>query len=362
MPYDWGNKIKFDIYGSSHGPCVGIKMSGIMAGERVDMDELTDFMLRRAPGRSALSSARRELDFPVFISGLENGYTTGGDLVIEIKNTDARPFDYETIKDVPRPGHADYAVWLKTEGCEDMRGGGKFSGRMTAPLCAAGGVCIQILRRRGIDICAHVYSVAVEMDEPFEPMGESGNVFETIRRSEFPVKSMASGERMKEIIKSAASEGDSVGGIVECMITGLPAGVGGALLDGVESSIAALVFSVPAVKGVEFGKGFSASCVRGSENNDGYCVRGGKVTPLTNNAGGILGGITTGMPVIFRAAFKPVPSISKPQRSVNMKTLEEKEISVPGRHDPCIAPRAVPVVEAAAAIAILDLLERENEL
>lgn len=361
MPYSWGKKIKFDIYGASHDKSVGIRIFGIPAGEKIDMDELSRFMRRRAPGHSELTSKRCENDIPVFLSGMTDGVTDGKELVIDIANADVRSSDYETIRTVPRPGHADYALWFKSGGTAQVSGGGRFSGRMTAPICAAGGVCMQILKRRGIEVCAHIASVCTVFDEAFDPMGESAELFELLHRKSFPVKNNEAGERMKSAILSAAAEGNSLGGTVECMITGVPAGFGGELLDGIESAIASLLFAVPAVKGVEFGAGFSAAEMRGSENNDEYRIQNGRAVPVSNHAGGILGGISTGMPILFRAAFKPVPSIAKEQKSVDLQTMEEVTISVHGRHDPCILPRAVPIVEAAAAIAVLDILEGENE-
>lgn len=361
MWYNYGNKLQFEIYGASHEPCIGIRMKGLPAGESIDLGVLHAFMRRRAPGQADFASGRSEPDVPELMAGLENGKTTGEELHIRIKNTDARSRDYDTLRYIPRPGHADYAVWLKSGGAEDMRGGGRFSGRMTAPLCAAGGVCLQILQRRGVDICAHIASVGDSFDEAFDPMGEAPEAFDRIRRARFPTKNAEAGERMREAILAASHRGDSLGGVVECMVTGFPAGCGDALMEGIESSIAAMLFGIPAVKGVEFGAGFHAAKMLGSENNDTYRIVDGKPVPVTNNAGGILGGISTGLPIVFRAAFKPVPSIARPQLSVNLFTLEETELSVPGRHDACIAPRAVPVVEAAAAIALLDIMERTNE-
>lgn len=360
MPFSSGSRIKYELYGASHEPYVGIKITGIPAGEHIDCERLNAFMLRRVPGRASYASKRCEADTPVFLSGLENGLTTGDMLNIRIANIDVRSSDYDPIQLVPRPGHADYAVWLKSGGAENMLGGGRYSGRMTAPLCAAGGICLQILSRRGIDICAHIGAVGALSDEPFNPMGESAETLENIRTASFPTKDRAAGEKIKAYIETVMKEGDSVGGTVECIAMGFPSGHGGASFEGIEGTLAYALFSIPAVKGVEFGSGFGCAEMRGSENNDEYHVVSGKALPMTNNAGGILGGISTGLPIIFRAAFKPTPSISKPQRSVNMHTLSDTVISVSGRHDACIVPRAVPVVEAAAAIALLDILEKDN--
>ncbi len=357
---DVANVIQYELYGASHEPYIGIKMTGLPAGERIDTEVLRTFMLRRAPGRASCASTRHEEDIPVFLSGLENNFTTGEVLDVRIDNNDARPDDYDLIRYTPRPGHADYAVWLKSDGNEDMRGGGKYSGRMTAPLCAAGGICMQILSRRGVDICAHISAVGSVFDEPFDPMGERKETLAHISSAPFPTKTPAAGERIKALIEATREAGDSVGGTVECMVTGFPAGYGGASLEGIESAIAALIFSIPGVKGVEFGTGFGGAQMYGSENNDEYHIVSGQAIPLSNNAGGILGGISTGLPIVFRAAFKPTPSISRPQMSVDMRTQTDTVICVPGRHDACIVPRAVPVVEAATAIALLDILERDN--
>lgn len=357
MPCERKKGIEFTIYGASHAPAVGIRATGIPAGERIDPAALQRFMLRRAPGRGELSTTRREDDVPAFISGVTDGLTDGNELVIEIKNTDARSRDYDALRDVPRPGHADYAVWLRSGGREDMRGGGRYSGRMTAPLCALGGICLQILARRGISVCAHVLSVDGISDRPFDPMGGDRPLFDSVQTRELPVLDEKAGMAMKNAILQAKADGDSLGGMVECMICGAAPGLGGALTDGIESAIAALVFTVPAVKGVEFG----TVKPRGSENNDPYRMIGGVPLPVSNNAGGILGGISTGLPIVFRARIKPTPSIARTQQSVDMRTGEDVELSVPGRHDPCILPRAVPVMEAAAAIAILGIMEREND-
>jgi chorismate synthase len=289
-----------------------------------------------------------------------DGHTCGAPLAAVIENTDTRSGDYAALRDVPRPGHADYPAQVKYGGWQDVAGGGHFSGRLTAPLCIAGGICLQLLRRRGVDIAAHIASVGDIEDEPFDPMGPDAGVLTALRERAFPVLDEARGAVMGECIRACAAEGDSVGGVVECVAIGLPAGIGGPLFGGLESRLSAALFAIPAVKGVEFGAGFGAARLRGSENNDPYAVRGGAVVTGSNHAGGILGGISTGMPLVLRAAFKPTPSIARPQRSVRLSTMEETELTVTGRHDPCIVPRAVPVVEAVTAIVLLDaLLGRE---
>lgn len=356
MSSSWGNKLKLELFGESHGPAVGARLTGLPAGEEIDLGALRRLMLRRAPGRSALASARREADEVHFLSGVTDGVTDGGPLCLEIENKDARPGDYEALRQVPRPGHADYAARLKYGAGVDLHGGGAFSGRMTAPLCAAGGICLQILRRRGVEIAAHLLSVGQEDDEAMDPLGLTAEQLLRLREADWPTLSSECGARMRAAIAGAAAAGDSLGGTAECMVAGLPAGLGGPLFEGVEGKLASLLFAIPAVKGVDFGAGFGAARLRGSENNDSYAVRGGRIVIESNRAGGVLGGISTGMPLLFRVAFKPTPSIARPQKSVDLASGTEVELRVPGRHDPCIAPRAIPVVEAAAAAALLDLM------
>ncbi|MBR5343339.1 MAG: chorismate synthase [Oscillospiraceae bacterium] len=360
MSSSWGNKLKLELFGESHGAAVDARLSGLPAGERVDLDELRALMRRRAPGFSPLTSARREADEVCFLGGLTEGQTDGSELLLEIRNTDARPADYAALRDVPRPGHADYAARLKYGAAVDLRGGGAFSGRMTAPLCAAGGVCLQLLRRRGVEIAAHLLSVGEVEDEPFDPLGPEPELLKRLKTEEWPTISAESGAKMREAIEKTAAEGDSLGGVVEGVVTGLPAGLGGPLFEGLEGKLASLLFAIPAVKGVDFGAGFSAARLRGSENNDPYAVRDGKVVINSNRAGGILGGISTGMPLLFRVAFKPTPSIAMAQKSVDLAAMTETELRVPGRHDPCVALRALPVVEAAAALALLDRMLEEG--
>ena len=349
-----GENLRLTIFGQSHSPAVGMTMEGLPAGFEVDMEELNRFLARRAPGRNAWSTPRKEADAPEFLSGLVGSVTCGVPLTAVIRNGNTRSSDYELLKTVPRPGHADYTAEIKYGGHQDVAGGGHFSGRLTAPLCVAGGICLQYLAAKGIRVNAHIYSIGDIRDE--------GNPLESAAEKEFPTLSDARGEEMKALIAEKRAEGDSVGGIVECAVTGLPAGLGDPIFGGMENRIAAIVFGIPAVKGVEFGDGFDAARSTGSRNNDAYIVRDRKIETETNHAGGILGGITNGMPLIFRAAFKPTPSIAKTQRSVRLDTAEETEINVPGRHDPCVVPRAVPCVEAAAAVALTDaLLGRRKE-
>ena len=331
----FGDSIKVSIFGESHSAAIGVTVDGIPAGEHVDTDKLQKFLERRAPGRSSRSTMRHEDDIPEFLSGICDGVTTGTPITAIIRNKDVRSQDYDDLKDTPRPGHADYPAHVKYGGNEDYRGGGHFSGRLTAPMCVAGGIIKQILSGQGIEIHARIdeiHGVRITDDSSYDAA-------------------------MKEI-DIAREEGDSVGGIVSCVIEGLPAGIGEPMFDGVENVIAKAVFGIPAVKGIEFGNGFDAARLRGSENNDPYDIDGnGNITTESNNHGGVLGGLTSGMPVTFRAAFKPTPSISKAQMSISYEKQERTELKIKGRHDPCIVVRAVPVVEAAAAMAVYDLIK-----
>ena len=351
MSSTFGNALKITIFGQSHAPAIGVCMEGFPAGFTPDFDELNAFLARRAPGQGAYTTARREPDRPEFLAGLVRGHTCGAPVTAIIRNTDTRSGDYAAFTDVPRPSHADYPAQVKWQGAQDSAGGGHFSGRLTAPLCIAGGLCLQYLHARGIEITAHIERIGAAQDRRFTPTQP-----ETLAKAKLPVLDPDSAEAMLAQIAAAKAEGDSVGGCIECAVTGLPAGLGSPMFGGMENRIAAIVFGIPAVKGVEFGEGFGAARLRGSENNDGFCVRDGKISTLTNHCGGILGGITNGMPLRFRAAVKPTPSIFRPQRSVNLETMEETTLQIQGRHDPCIVPRAVPVMEAAAAIAIYDAL------
>jgi len=359
MSSEFGKILKVSVFGQSHGKAIGVVVDGLPAGEAVDLDELQRFLDRRRPGKSPLSTARSEADRPVFLSGLEGGVTCGSPLCAVIENSDQHSKDYGELLDRPRPGHADYTAWIKWSGHADMRGGGHFSGRLTAPLCIAGGIARQILARRGIFVGTHLSAVGTEQDTPF-PLHPAPELFEEVAGKAFPVLDDGAGARMQEVILAAKNALDSVGGVVECAAVGLPAGLGNPMFDGVENRLAAALFGIPAVKGVEFGAGFGAAELRGSENNDPLVMQDGHVVTESNRAGGILGGITTGMPVVLRAAFKPTPSIAQKQRTVSLSTRENTELEIHGRHDPCIAHRAVPVVEAVTATVLLDLLLEGN--
>lgn len=354
MSSSYGENLRIHIFGESHGPAVGVTVEGIPAGERVDLEELQRFLDRRAPGRTAWSTPRKEADIPEFLSGLREGRTCGTPLTAILKSANTRSGDYDALRDVPRPGHADYTAWVKYGESRDSRGGGHFSGRLTAPLCVAGGICLQLLAREGITVLSRIAAIGGIRDE--------GELTASTAEKAFPTVSDSAGEAMRSAIAAARAEGDSLGGVIECAVLGLPAGLGDPMFDGMENRIAAAVFGVPAVKGIEFGAGFAAAGLRGSENNDAFSVENGRIITDSNHCGGILGGITDGMPLTFRAAVKPTPSLARPQQSVDLKTGEIVPLTVTGRHDPCIVPRAVPCLEAAAAIAVYDaLLARRKE-
>ena len=359
MSSEFGNILRVSVFGQSHGKAIGVVVDGLPAGEAIDLEELQRFLDRRRPGTGPLSTARKETDVPEFLSGLEGGKTCGAPLCAVIKNADQHSKDYGELADKPRPGHADFTAWAKWGGHADMRGGGHFSGRLTAPLCVAGGIAKQILARRGIFVGAHLASVAGICDRPF-PLHPTAALFEEVAAKPFPVLDEAAGERMRAAILEAKNDLDSVGGVIECAAAGLPAGLGEPMFGGVENRLAAALFGIPAVKGVEFGEGFRAAELRGSENNDPFTVEDGEIRAETNRAGGILGGITTGMPLVLRAAVKPTPSIGRPQKTVRLSAMEAAELTVHGRHDPCVAHRAVPVAEAVTAAVLLDMLLEGN--
>ena len=325
MSNSFGNCFRFTIFGQSHAPAIGVTMEGLPSGFEIDMKKLNAFMARRAPG-GRYSTPRKEADMPEFISGLVDGKTCGAPVTAIIRNNDTRSKDYEYMRTVPRPGHADYTSMVKYGPSRDYAGGGQFSGRLTAPLCIAGGIAMQLLEKMGVSVSARILSIG----------GEENEV------------------KMFELIDKVRLEGDSVGGLIGCSVTGLPVGLGEPMFGGMENRIAQAVFGIPAVKGIEFGAGFEAAKMRGSECNDPFRFENGKVVTDSNNHGGILGGISSGMPIEFRVAIKPTPSIAKEQRSVDLATGANCTLQVRGRHDPCIVPRAVPCVEAAAAVAVFD--------
>lgn len=359
MSSEIGKALKISVFGQSHGRSIGVVMDGLPAGIPLDEERLNAFLARRRPGGSKLATQRHEDDRPVFLSGVVNGVTAGSPLCAVIENTDTRSGDYAALTDLPRPSHADFTARARYGEAVDMRGSGHFSGRLTAPLCVAGGIAAQVLERYGVAVGAHLLRVGNAVDAPF-PLLPDPALFAAVAAKEIPVVDDAAGERMRREIEAARADADSVGGIVECAAVGLPAGVGSPMFDGIENRLAAALFGVPAVKGVEFGAGFAAGQMRGSRHNDPFVTENGRIRTEKNDAGGILGGITTGMPVVVRCAMKPTPSIGIPQRTVRLSTMREETLEIRGRHDPCVALRAVPVIEAVTAFTILDILMEEK--
>lgn len=416
MKSSFGKNIKVSIWGGSHEPAIGVDIEGIPIGTEINMKELAAFLKRRAPGNNPFATKRKEADVPIPVSGLaacasntttstsdkpsnksgrmDTGAPRGGSAIksatelangsanptgnlagksadyaltvsancisLEIRNTDTRSQDYKALRTIPRPGHADYTARLRYGNALNMAGGGPFSARMTAPLCIAGGIALQILQKHGIHIGAHIYSIADAKDTPFDPVTTDIELLEQLKTKELAVISDTATARMQETIANAQQNGDSVGGIVEGCVLGLSGGIGGAMYDGLESTLAPIFFGIPAVKGVEFGAGFGATLLKGSENNDPFYYDGGRIKTRTNHHGGILGGITTGMPLITRLAFKPTPSISRQQDSVDLEKCENTKLVIKGRHDPCVVVRAVPIAEAALALGILDCMMEED--
>lgn len=365
MGSSFGSALRVQIFGQSHSEAVGCVVDGLPAGFLIDLDELQRFMDRRAPGRNRFSTPRKEADRPRIVSGLNDaGETCGAPLAALIPNTNTRSGDYDELRRVPRPGHADFTAWARWQGSQDVPGGGHFSARLTAPLCVAGGIALQMLAARGVHVAAHVARIGHVTDEPFDALDNSPAAAAHLdqqmarlreRHAEaFPTLSSTAAAAMAALVDEVREDQDSIGGSVECVASGMPAGIGGPRYDGVQGAIARIAFGIPAVKGLEFGAGFSVATMRGSQSNDPYELRDNTVTPVTNNAGGTLGGITTGAPVLFRLAVKPTPSIARPQQSVDLSRREVTTLQVRGRHDPCVAARAVPIAEAAMALALLD--------
>lgn len=349
-----GESLKLTIFGQSHGNAIGMTLDGVPAGLTVNMEELQTFLNRRAPGRHSYDTPRKEADVPEFLSGIVNNRTCGAPITAIIRNENTQSHDYDALRTRPRPGHADYTAFIKHQGQHDIAGGGHFSGRLTAPLCIAGGLCLQWLAQVGVNIRAYIQSIGNVSTDP-QLLDWCNPSLEQIL-ADFPALSQDVADKMKAEIMQAKDCGDSVGGTISCFATGYPAGIGDALFHGMEGKLSYILFGIPAVKGVEFGSGFNGSKLRGSQNNDPFVVSDGSIRTSTNNAGGILGGITTGMPICFRVAIKPTPSIAITQQTVNLETMQAEPLTVKGRHDPCIVPRAVPVVEAATAFALYDSL------
>lgn len=358
----WGNNIKISLFGESHGKGIGIIIDGLPAGFRLNLEEIAFEMQRRSPGKNNTSTPRKEKDSFEIISGFFEGKTTGTPLCCMILNHDTKSNDYEKTRYYMRPGHADYTGYMKYKGCNDFRGGGHFSGRLTAPIVFAGAIAKQFLKEKEIYIGSHVLDIFGIKDKAFDETTLSPDMFNALAQKEYSVLDDISSEMMKNAILDAKKEADSVGGIIETAIINVPAGIGSPFFDSVESRLAGMMFSIPAVKGLEFGTGFDMAHMKGSEANDQFTISGGKVQTKTNHNGGIQGGITNGMPIIFKTAFKPTPSIGKKQHSFDIKDMKETELEIQGRHDPCIVFRAVPVTEAGAALVILDILLEKDGL
>ena len=357
MSSTYGERIKISVFGESHGNGIGVVVDGLPAGVKIDMDKVLVQMARRAPGKDRTATPRLEKDFPNVLSGMLDDTLTGAPLCAVIENTNTRSGDYSNLLSCPRPGHSDYAAFVKYNGANDIKGGGHFSGRITAPIVFAGAVCRQLLEQKGIKIAAHIASIGSVEDERFNPVEIEDELIERLNLSSFALIDGSAEEKMRDEVEKARTSLDSVGGTIECAVTGIGAGFGNPMFDGVEGVIAKAVFGVPAIKGIEFGKGFELSKMRGSQSNDPFRYKDGRVVTETNNMGGILGGITNGMPIIFRAAVKPTPSIAQKQKTVDLQKKENAELEVHGRHDPCIVPRAVPVIEAVTAIAVINMLD-----
>ena len=350
------NNIKLSVFGESHGEAIGCVIDGLPAGIKLDMDKIYKDMARRAPGKDKFATPRLEKDIPKILSGVLNGTTTGAPLAMIIENTNTKSSDYSNLMTVPRPSHSDYPAYVKYNGFNDIRGGGHFSGRLTAPIVFAGGVAKQFLEQKGIYIGAHLKQIGSVFDECFDMNNISRELLEELSAKSFSTISNDAEFKMRDEIEKYRLEQNSVGGAIECAVIGLPVGVGGNMFDTVEGRLASVLFGVPAVKGVQFGLGFDFASANAAQVNDPYEIKDNRVTTLTNNNGGVLGGMTTGAPIVLSVAIKPTPSISKPQKSVNLQTMENEELVINGRHDPCIAPRAVPVIEAAVALGIMDLI------
>ena len=347
--------MRYTIFGESHGPAIGVVLENVPSGLVLDMEAVAREMDRRAPGKNLLSTARREADAVKILSGLFEGRTCGTPLCGVIENTDTRSRDYQN--DLPRPGHADYAAHIRYNGCNDYRGGGHFSGRLTALLVFAGAVAKQILAQRGIYVGAHIRQIGPVEDERFDPVHTDPALFQTLAEKTFPTLSDLAGERMRKEIYDARERMDSVGGAIECAVVGMPAGLGSPDFGcNVEGILSQHLFAVPAVKAVEFGAGFGFAAMYGSKANDPLTMAGDRVETTTNHTGGINGGITNGMPIVFSVALRPTASISQPQQTISLSRQENAELVVHGRHDPCVVHRAVPVIEAAAALAMTELL------
>lgn len=363
MRSDIGNAVRLTVFGESHGPAIGAVVEGLSAGHRIDFDFMLSQMARRAPGRDKSTTSRKEDDLPEIISGVQDSVTTGAPLALIIKNNNTKSGDYDNLKVNPRPSHSDYAAYVKYKGMNDVRGGGHFSGRLTAPIVAVGAICKGILKEKGITVGGHIGSIGAVSDKPFDYVNVSAEELDSLSKEFFALNDKAVEAAMREQIENARMNLDSIGGTVELAAVGMKAGIGNPMFMGVENVISNILYGIPAVKGVSFGRGFEYGLMRGSEaNDDMYYDENGKVRTVTNNCGGITGGITNGMPIIVKAALKPTPSIAQNQKTVNLRTGENENLNIEGRHDPCIVARALPALEAAFAIGLLDLLKMEGKL
>ncbi len=358
MSFSIGTALKVTLFGESHAKALGVVIDGLPSGEKISWETVNKKTQRRVPGLQSYTTARKETDAYEVLSGINNDITNGAPISAIIRNRDFRSGDYDNLLYTPRPMHGDYPASIKYKDGYSGAGGSFFSGRMTAPLVLAGAIITDILEKRGVNIGAHIYSIGNIRDTPWDPINLSRDKLELMNEQIFPVESEEKGIAMRNVIEDVQKEGDSIGGIVECGVVGLPVGLGEPFFEGLESLISQVVFSIPGVKAIEFGSGFEGTTMRGSQHNDSFRFDNEKSKPITstNNHGGILGGLSTGMPLLFRVAFKPTASISMEQDTVNLETGENVKIQIKGRHDPCIVPRGVVCVEAAVAIAITDLM------
>ena len=354
-----GNKLRCTVFGQSHTQAIGCVIEGLPAGFAPDMDRVAAFMARRAPGQNTWSTARKESDRVEVLSGLVEGRTCGAPISAVIYNSDQHSKDYSGLKRTPRPSHADYTAMVKWGEAYDIRGGGQFSGRLTAPLCFAGALALQILESKGISLAAHISQIGSVYDAVPDFARVDGPTLEQLKGKEFPVFSDSAGFAMRQTIEDCRMAADSIGGVVRCFAVGVPAGIGEPMFAGVENRLAAALFGIPGVRGVSFGDGFAAAGMRGSEHNDPFRMVDGAVSAAANHAGGVLGGITSGLPIVVNVAMKPTASIGLEQDTVDLVTGENAKLTIQGRHDPCIVPRAVPVVEAVTALTLLDMMLEE---
>ncbi|MGI6674433.1 MAG: chorismate synthase [Limnochordia bacterium] len=352
----WGEHLRLTIFGEAHGEQIGAVLDGLPPGEELDLELVRSFLKRRSPSRAPWSTTRREDDAFAIVSGFYQGRTTGTPLCALLPNKDVRSQDYSEFQHMPRPSHADYTGGIRYAGANDPRGGGHFSGRLTAPLCLAGAICLQILARRGISVAARIARIGDVEDAAVDLARPDTEALLGLWGKELPVLDEGRGQEMVAAIAEARAGGDSLGGQVQAFVFDLPPGLGDPIFGGVENRVASILFGIPAVKGVSFGAGFAVSSRKGSENNDTFCLEDGRVRTRSNNDGGLSGGITNGMPVVVNVAVKPTPSIGHPQQTIDLEAKCEKELMITGRHDPCLVPRVLPVVEAALGVAVLDLM------